>query len=124
MKLKITSLLKPYLSIIDNGSMFRKPIGWLYVVLAVISALIPFYLIYVAISLNTFYFRIESCNAKLQIASPQFEKTRMVFDSLTMSANELAQSIENEEYSYNQNLRLAEEYKTYLTYGAYYTENY
>ena len=122
MKLKITSLLKPYLSSIDNGSMFRKPIGWLYVVLATISASIPFYLIYVAISLNTFYFRIESSNSKLKLVAPQFEKTRMAFDSLTMAANEFVQSIENEQYNYNQAVRLALEYRSYLNYGSYYVE--
>ena len=122
MKLKITSLIKPYLSSIDNGSMFRKPIGWLYVVLAAISSLIPFYLIYVAISLNTFYFRIESSNEKLKLVAPQFEKTRIVFDSLTMAANEFAQSIENEQYNYSEAVRLALEYRSYLNYGSYYVE--
>gem|GEM_PF-4442798 len=30
--MKITTLTKPYLSIIDNDVLFRKPISWLYVV--------------------------------------------------------------------------------------------
>lgn len=124
MKFIITSLVKPYLSSIDNGSMFRKPIGWLYVVLAAITALIPLYLIYVAINLNAFYFKIESSNEKLQLVAPQFEKTRIVFDSLTLTANEFAQSIENEEENYSQAVRLAEDYKTYLNYGSYYVEYY
>ena len=124
MKLKITSLIKPYLSSIDNGSMFRKPIGWLYVVLAAISSLIPFYLIYVAISLNTFYFRIESSNEKLKLVAPQFEKTRIVFDSLTMAANEFAQSIENEQENYSYAVRLSLEYQNYMSLNSYYVENY
>lgn len=124
MKSKITSLVKPYLSSIDNGSMFRKPIGWIYVVLSAITALIPFYLIYVAVSLTAFYFKIEDSNEKLQLVAPQFEKTRIVFDSLTLTANEFAQSIENEEENYSQAVRLAEDYKTYLNYGSYYVEYY
>jgi hypothetical protein len=104
--------------------MFRKPIGWLYVVLAAISSLIPFYLIYVAISLNTFYFRIESSNEKLKLVAPQFEKTRIVFDSLTMAANEFAQSIENEQENYSYAVRLSLEYQNYMSLNSYYVENY
>jgi len=124
MKLKITTIAKPYLSSIDNGSMFRKPIKWLYVLLAVITALIPFYLIYVAISLNSYYFKIEESSARLQIITPQFEKIRYEFDSLTMNANELAQSIENEQYSYSQAVRSTVEYQNYINYNSYYAEYY
>lgn len=38
-----------FLSYIDNGEFFRKPLRWLYMVLAVFSLFVPFWLLYKAI---------------------------------------------------------------------------
>lgn len=46
---KFTDLIKPYLESIDNGSFFRKPLKWLYIVIAIINLGFPIYILYQAI---------------------------------------------------------------------------
>jgi hypothetical protein len=48
------TFIKPYLSFIDNGKLYRKPFSWLYVVLAVANLLFPFYVLYSVIDLGIF----------------------------------------------------------------------
>ena len=43
---KLLKFIDPFLSYIDSGKLFRKPFSWLYVLMAVVNALIPFYAIY------------------------------------------------------------------------------
>ncbi len=51
---KFFTFIKPYLSYIDNGDLFRKPFSWLYLVIGVINLLLPFYILYKAIDSNLF----------------------------------------------------------------------
>ncbi len=51
---KFFTFIKPYLSFIDNGHLFRKPFSWLYAVLAIGNLLIPFYVLYQAIRNHIF----------------------------------------------------------------------
>lgn len=53
---KFFTIINPFLKVIDNGVFFRKPIGWLYSIIAIFNILLPFYLIYKAIDNNVFYF--------------------------------------------------------------------
>ncbi len=46
--------IKPYLSFIDDGKIYREPFSWLYTVLAAINLIIPFYVLYLAIDNNLF----------------------------------------------------------------------
>jgi len=48
------NFIAPYLSTIDDGRFFRKPIIWLYSLIAVINIVIPFYILYLAIENQTF----------------------------------------------------------------------
>ncbi|MDR2292972.1 MAG: hypothetical protein LBE11_05795 [Prevotellaceae bacterium] len=48
------TFIKPYLSFIDSGKLYRKPFYWLYVVLAVLNLLLPFYFLYDAIDSGIF----------------------------------------------------------------------
>ncbi len=51
---KFFNFIDPFLSIIDNGKLFRKPFSWLYAVIAVINLLLPFYILYLAIANKVF----------------------------------------------------------------------
>lgn len=51
---KFFTFIKPYLSFIDNGHLFRKPFSWLYVLLAIINLLLPFYILYQAVDNRIF----------------------------------------------------------------------
>ncbi len=56
MKEKFLNCIDPFLSYIDKGELFRKPFSWLYIVIAVLNALAPFYLLYLAIDIGLFGF--------------------------------------------------------------------
>jgi hypothetical protein len=43
---KFFTLIKPYLSFIDSGKLYRKPFSWLYMAIAVLNLLFPFYVLY------------------------------------------------------------------------------
>ncbi|MGI9546958.1 MAG: hypothetical protein ACR2MM_06970, partial [Flavobacteriaceae bacterium] len=43
---KIFTFIKPYLSYIDSGRLFRKPFGWLYTLLAMLNVLVPIDVLY------------------------------------------------------------------------------
>jgi hypothetical protein len=49
MKEKFLNFIDPFLSYIDKGELFRKPFSWLYIAFAVLNAIAPFYLLYLAI---------------------------------------------------------------------------
>ena len=46
MKDKLLDTAQPLLAYIDSGEFFRRPLSWLYVVLAVGNVLAPFYVLY------------------------------------------------------------------------------
>ncbi|MEX1190919.1 MAG: hypothetical protein WEA99_03030 [Brumimicrobium sp.] len=46
---KFFSFIKPYLSFIDSGNMYRKPFSWLYTLLAILNLLFPIFILYEAI---------------------------------------------------------------------------
>jgi hypothetical protein len=48
--LKLLTFIKPFLSYIDSGKLFRKPFSWLYIALALLNALIPFFVLYTVIN--------------------------------------------------------------------------
>ena len=50
----ILTFIAPCLAFIDNGSMFRRPFQWLYLVIAALNIVWPLYLLYVAIKMNVF----------------------------------------------------------------------
>jgi hypothetical protein len=54
MKEKLLNFIAPFLSYIDNGKLFREPFGWLYMILAVLNGLLPFYILYKAIDSKLF----------------------------------------------------------------------
>ncbi len=41
MENKFFTFIKPYLSYIDNGNLFRKPFSWLYTIIAILNLLLP-----------------------------------------------------------------------------------
>jgi len=43
MENKFFTFIKPYLSFIDNGHLYRKPVSWLYTLLAVVNLFLPIY---------------------------------------------------------------------------------
>lgn len=51
---KFFTFIRPYLSFIDNGQLFRTPFSWLYIIFAALNLLVPIYVLLQAIS-NKFY---------------------------------------------------------------------
>ena len=51
---KFFTFIKPYLGYIDSGKMFRQPIGYVYMALAIINALLPLYILVEALDGNVF----------------------------------------------------------------------
>ncbi len=53
------SFIKPYLSIIDNGVLFRKPFSWFYATIAILNLLWPLYILLISFSnsslMNNFF---------------------------------------------------------------------
>lgn len=45
---KFLTFIKPYLSFIDNGYLYRKPFSWLYAIMAIINLILPLYVFYMA----------------------------------------------------------------------------
>lgn len=54
MENKFFTFIRPYLSYIDSGNLFRKPFSWLYTLIAILNLLIPFYVFYEAIDNGIF----------------------------------------------------------------------
>lgn len=57
---KFFTFIRPYLGYIDSGKMFRQPIGYLYLALAILNALLPIYIMYEAIDRDFFDNRFDS----------------------------------------------------------------
>jgi hypothetical protein len=51
---KFFNFMDPFLAFIDSGELFRKPFRWLYLFIAAINVLLPFYLLFVALKNNVF----------------------------------------------------------------------
>ena len=51
---KFLTFIKPYLSFIDNGHLYRKPFSWLYAILAIINLILPLYVFYMAVDNRIF----------------------------------------------------------------------
>ncbi len=54
MENKFFTFIKPYLSFIDNGHLYRKPFSWLYMLLAIVNLILPIYIFYKAADNNIF----------------------------------------------------------------------
>jgi hypothetical protein len=48
MENKFFTFIKPYLSFIDNGHLYRKPFSWLYTLKAVVNLILPIYFFLIA----------------------------------------------------------------------------
>jgi len=46
--------IKPGLNLVDNGSFFKRPFSWLYVVFAALNLLMPLFILYQAIQFKLF----------------------------------------------------------------------
>ena len=51
---KFFNFFKPAFDYVDSGELFRKPFSWLYMAFAAVNAILPFYLLYVAIDSGIF----------------------------------------------------------------------
>ncbi len=51
---KFLTFIKPYLSYIDNGHLYRKPFSWIYALLAIINLVLPIYIFYQAVDNGIF----------------------------------------------------------------------
>ena len=48
------TFIKPYLSYIDKGNLYRIPFSWLYTLMAILNLLVPFYCLYMAIDRHVY----------------------------------------------------------------------
>ena len=51
---KFLTFIKPYLSYIDNGHIYRKPFSWLYTIFAILNLIFPLYVFYKALDNHVF----------------------------------------------------------------------
>lgn len=51
---KFFNFIKPFLNYIDEGNLYKKPFGWLYIIIAVINLLIPLFIIIRLINVGLF----------------------------------------------------------------------
>lgn len=51
---KFLTFIKPYLSFIDNGHLYRKPFSWLYATIGIINLVLPLQIFYMAVSRQIF----------------------------------------------------------------------
>lgn len=51
---KFLSFFTPYISYIDSGKLFRAPFSWVCILLAVVNAIVPFYVLYQVIDSGLF----------------------------------------------------------------------
>lgn len=54
MNSKFFNFIQPAIDLVDNGSFFKRPFSWLYLVFAGLNLLMPLYVLYMAISMNLF----------------------------------------------------------------------
>jgi hypothetical protein len=54
MKGKFFDFIKPAIDLVDNGSFFKRPFSWLYLVFAVLNLLMPLFILYQAIQFKAF----------------------------------------------------------------------
>lgn len=116
MENKFLTFIKPYLSVIDNGIFFRKPFSWLYILFAVISLLVPAYLIYNAFSLNSAYNSRDNAREKFEIVSRQFEEIKQKYESAVQITRQSKSEAQNAYQNYSQAQRNAEYYSNYYQY--------
>lgn len=54
MENKFFTFIKPYLTFIDKGDLYRTPFGWLYSLIAIINLFIPLYILFTAVDRHVF----------------------------------------------------------------------
>lgn len=118
MKNIIFNFSKPFLASIDNGSFFRKPIGWLYVLLAFFSLTSPLFLIYNAVSLNSAYNGKEECRVKLEVVSNQIKSVKSKYDSLQLIVENINNDLNSASRQYMQAVNEVNEYAYRLQYNS------
>jgi predicted ferric reductase len=96
------TFIKPYLSVIDNGTFFRKPFSWLYVFFAIISLLAPIYLIYNALNLEFAYNNRESYLQKFEVVSQQFEGVKQTYETAVQIRNQSQSEAQSALQNYRQ----------------------
>jgi hypothetical protein len=54
MENKFLTFIKPYLSFIDNGHLYRRPFSWLYTIIAILNLILPIFILIRAIDNRIF----------------------------------------------------------------------
>lgn len=54
MESKFFTFIKPYISYIDNGEIYRRPFSWVYMILAVLNLILPIYIFVKAVDTGVF----------------------------------------------------------------------
>lgn len=121
MKTKIRTLINPLLSIIDNGVFFRKPFGWIYIFLAVLSLAAPFYLIYSSLRLNNAYFDRENARDRYEVFMHKFESLKTNYETSLQNYTRFSNDAQNARYQYQQ---ASQNVTYYQLYSQYYPQEY
>jgi hypothetical protein len=125
MKNKFFTLIQPCLSIFDNGKFFRKPFVWLYALLAIVSFIAPFFLVYSAFRLNSTYQNRELTRTEYQgVLLPELTKISTAYDSLTINVEKFGQEMNTAIENLTTASKKADSYREYASYGEEYLVEY
>jgi len=122
---KFFLFIRPILTLLDNGKFFRKPFGWLYAVLAVLSLLTPFVLAYSTIWWNNAYQnKVDSQKLYQELLTPEFMKLQYSKDTLSRTVENLGKEMNNAIDCLTKATKQADYYGEYASYGPEYQQIY
>jgi len=125
MKRKIFSFIRPSLTLLDNGKFFRKPFGWVYAAIAILSLLAPLFLVYCAVWWNITYQKKVECQKVYQeVALPQYQKLQIVHDTLVQEVDRYSKEMNNAIECLSRATKQADYYGEYTSYGPDYKQIY
>ncbi len=125
MKRKFFSFIRPSLTLLDNGKFFRKPFGWLYAFIAVISVITPFFLAFTTIWWNSAYQKkIESQKLYQEVLMPEFLKLHYSNDTLSRAVENYGKEMNNAIDCLTKATKQADYYGEYASYGPEYQQIY
>jgi hypothetical protein len=123
MKNIIFNFSKPLLTSIDNGDFFRKPVRWLYILLAFLSIILPLYLIYNAVYLNAAYHSKEEYRVKLEVVSNQINQIKGKYDTLQLNVKNFENELNSSTREYNEAVNYVNDYTYRLQYNSQMNNN-
>jgi hypothetical protein len=115
--MKNKSFIYPLLSSIDKGSFFREPVSWVYYIVALLSLIIPIYIMITAFNLHIAYNNRESSRVKFGIVSVEYNEIHDQYNEAVQVLRQITSEKQSAYRSYDNARRNAENYFNYYNYG-------